>query len=308
VSAYGPCHGVERDNFVAWLFNLNIPVDENWLLVGDFNFIRSQEDRNKPGGDLNDMFLFNEEIGHLWLLELQLKGRKFTWSNMQEIPLLEQLDWFFTSSNWISVLPNTMVLPLAKTGSDHVPCVVSIDTNIPKAKLFRFENYWVQMPGFIECVSKSWEKLSHKGYSFAILVDKLKTLRYDLKKWHTSLSKLKALIQNCNKVILLLDTLEEERPLSRPKFNFRNIVKLHLDELLKAECTYWHKRCTAHWIKQGEDNTKFFHSMATERYRRNSIAMLKDDQGNEIMDHDQMAGVLWNSYKERLGRSEGIEM
>jgi endonuclease/exonuclease/phosphatase family metal-dependent hydrolase len=136
VSVYGPCHGVERDNFVAWLFNLNIPVDENWLLVGDFNFIRSQEDRNKPGGDLNDMFLFNEEIGHLWLLELQLKGRKFTWSNMQEIPLLEQLDWFFTSSNWISVLPNTMVLPLAKTGSDHVPCVVSIDTNIPKAKLF----------------------------------------------------------------------------------------------------------------------------------------------------------------------------
>jgi hypothetical protein len=48
--------------------------------------------------------------------------------------------------------------------------------------------------------------------------------------------------------------------------------------------------------------------MATERYRRNSIAMLKDDQGNEITDHDQMAGVLWNSYKERMGRSEGIEM
>jgi hypothetical protein len=155
VSVYGPCHGVERDNFVAWLFNLNIPVDENWLLVGDFNFIRSQEDRNKPGGDLNDMFLFNEVIGHLGLLELQLKGRKFTWSNMLEIPLLEQLDWFFTSSNWISVLPNTMVLPLAKTGSDHVPCVVSIDTNIPKAKLFRFENYWVQLPGFIEALFTS---------------------------------------------------------------------------------------------------------------------------------------------------------
>jgi hypothetical protein len=100
------------------------------------------------------------------------------------------------------------------------------------------------------------------------------------------LSKLKALIQNCNKVILLLDTLEEERPLSRPEFNFRNIVKLHLDELLKAECTYWRKRCTARWIKQGEDNTKKFHAMATERYRSNSIDMLKDDQGNEITDHD----------------------
>jgi hypothetical protein len=28
-------------------------------------------------------------------VELPLKGRAYTWSNMQENPLLEQLDWFF---------------------------------------------------------------------------------------------------------------------------------------------------------------------------------------------------------------------
>jgi hypothetical protein len=33
-------------------------------------------------------------------------------------------------------------------------------------------------------------------------------------------------------------------------------VKLHLDELMKAECGYWKKRCTVRWIKQGEENTK----------------------------------------------------
>jgi hypothetical protein len=105
-----------------------------------------------------------------------------------------------------------------------------------------------------------------------------------------------------------LDTLEEERPLYRTEFNFRRIVKLHLEDLLKAECGYWKKRCTIRWIKQGEDNTKNFHAMATERYRRNNIAMLKDDQGNEITDHDQMAGMLWNNYKDRMGHSEGISM
>ena len=57
--------------------------------------MRSIENRNQPGGDVNDIFLFNEIIGHLGLLELPLKGRAFTWSNMQEQPLLEQLDWFF---------------------------------------------------------------------------------------------------------------------------------------------------------------------------------------------------------------------
>ena len=50
VSVYGPCQGEARDNFVSWLYNLQIPMDDNWLLVGDFNFIRSLENRNLPGG------------------------------------------------------------------------------------------------------------------------------------------------------------------------------------------------------------------------------------------------------------------
>src|SRR4051812_38370101 len=135
VSVYGSCQGPMRDEFVQWLYDLNIPDGDNMLLLGDFNFIRSPENRNRPGGDLNDIFLFNEIIGHLGILELPLKGRAFTWSNMQDEPLMEQLDWFFTSSSWISVYPNTVVLPMAKTSSDHVPCIVSIDTDIPKSNL-----------------------------------------------------------------------------------------------------------------------------------------------------------------------------
>jgi hypothetical protein len=32
VNVYGPCQGEERDNFVQWLYNLNVPDDEDWLL------------------------------------------------------------------------------------------------------------------------------------------------------------------------------------------------------------------------------------------------------------------------------------
>jgi hypothetical protein len=116
------------------------------------------------------------------------------------------------------------------------------------------------------------------------------------------------LIENCNKVILLLDELEEKRSLYRTEFNFRRIVKLHLEGLILAECKYWRKHCTIRRIKQGEDNTKFFHAMATERYHRNTIAMLQDSNGNEVTDHQAMAGLLWADYKERMGRSDGIRM
>jgi hypothetical protein len=58
------------------------------------------------------MFLFNEIIGHLGLLELQLKGKLYMWSNMQSTPPLEQLDWFFTSANWIRDYRNMMVFSI----------------------------------------------------------------------------------------------------------------------------------------------------------------------------------------------------
>ena len=54
---------------------------------------------------------------------------------MQDNPLLEQLDWFFTSADWISSYPMTEVLPLARTASDHVPCVVTIKTSISKSSI-----------------------------------------------------------------------------------------------------------------------------------------------------------------------------
>ena len=73
VSVYGPCDGPLRDDFVHWLYHLTIPPTEHWLLLGDFNFIRSMDNRNLPGGNVNDIFLFNEIIGHLGLLELPLK-------------------------------------------------------------------------------------------------------------------------------------------------------------------------------------------------------------------------------------------
>jgi hypothetical protein len=79
-------------------------------------------------------------------------------------------------------------------------------------------------------------KKSCKSYSSAILVDKLKGLRADLKKWHVSLARIKGLIQNCNKVILVLHTLEEQRPFYRSEFNFKKVFQLHLEDPLKDEC------------------------------------------------------------------------
>jgi hypothetical protein len=110
--------------------------------MGDFNFYRSTANRNRPRGNTNDMMLFNDIIHHLSITKLPIKGRGFTWSNMQDQPLMQQLDWFFTTPNWTMSCANTIVLPLEKSTSDHTPCRIQIGTQIPKASLFRFEMVW----------------------------------------------------------------------------------------------------------------------------------------------------------------------
>ena len=296
---YCPCTEPDR-----WFRGHNIADTENWIFLGDFNFYRSISDRNRPGGNIQDTLIFNDAIGHLGLVELPLKGRAFTWSNMQSEPLLEQLDWFFTSVNWTVSYPNTQVIPLAKITSDHIPCKVVIDTKIPRASIFRFENFWAEMSSFQDIVQDSWMQHTHQTDAASVLSTKFKRLRYSLKNWSKQFSNMKTFIANCNTVILHLDALEELRTLYNPEHNLRNILKTHLAALLRSMNTYWKNRYTENRIKFGGECTKFFHAMATITFRKNTIMQLQNDQGVWIQDHESKAGIIWNAFRNRMGVTE----
>jgi hypothetical protein len=102
--------------------------------------------------------------------------------------------------------------------------VVTIGSSIPKAKVFRFETYWTRLPGFLDVVRNIWD-IHCPGDGAKCLSAKLKLLRKGLRKWSSSFQVLDALIQNCNSVILQLDSYEEQRLLHISEWNFRNIVK-----------------------------------------------------------------------------------
>jgi endonuclease/exonuclease/phosphatase family metal-dependent hydrolase len=108
-----------------------MPASMHWLVVGDFNLYRHPDDRNRLGADHSEMFLFNESISKLGLIELQLRGQRFTWSNKQHSPLLERLGWFFTSASWTLEYPSTEVFTRTMETSDHVPCLIEFQLLLP---------------------------------------------------------------------------------------------------------------------------------------------------------------------------------
>lgn len=78
VTVYGPCVDPARSLFICWPRSLDIQEGENWILLGDFNFYRSLENRNKGGGNFQDTLVFSDVIDHLGLVELPLKGSSYT--------------------------------------------------------------------------------------------------------------------------------------------------------------------------------------------------------------------------------------
>lgn len=171
---YGPANSVDKASFLLWLYNLDITSFGDWLLAGDFNLIRSPNDRNRPGANVQDMLAFNDLIQHLDLAEIEFEGRHYSWSNMQSDPLLEKLDWVFTSSSWAASYPDTTVKVLGRPVSDHVPFVVNIGTSIPKVRIFRFENYWVDFSDFSDTVALYWSSTPYYANPAKTLAVKFK--------------------------------------------------------------------------------------------------------------------------------------
>jgi hypothetical protein len=70
-SVYGPQGELDKQMFNTELKGIKHKVKPHWLLIGDYNLIYKAQDKNK--GRLN----------YLEVKELDLIGRKFTWSNNQ---------------------------------------------------------------------------------------------------------------------------------------------------------------------------------------------------------------------------------
>ena len=74
--------------------------------------------------------------------------------------------------------------------------------------------------------------------------------------------------------------------------------------LFKQQRIYWKQRGTIKWVTQGDAGTKFFHANATIKHRKNLITTLEDQNGAMHSVHKEKADILWDSFKDRLGRSE----
>ena len=76
-------------------------------------------------------------------------------------------------------------------------------------------------------------------------------------------------------------------------------VRAELDSLLDQEEVYWKQRAKDFWLKEGDSNTRNFHSHASSKQKHNQIRKLNDADGNVILDKEGLS-KLAKTYFEGL--------
>jgi hypothetical protein len=220
--------------------------------------------------------------------------------------LLQRLDWFFISQEWSVIFPETRAKTLPRDIFDHVPCLVSIKSKVPKPKIFRFKNYWLEFEGFMNVFQNTWLSQTNLPDKAMNLMAKFKIIRKSLKDWQRSLPKIDKIVGDIKLLIEFIDIIEEHRDLSIEEWNFRDLMQIKVAELLHMQKIYWKQRTSIKWITSGDICSSFFHVHATIKHRKNTIVSLTDDNGTIHSEHEHKAEFLWTAFKSRLGSSDFI--
>jgi hypothetical protein len=115
INVYGAAQNDQKHKFLSELSAFCSKCSHPMLIGGDFNILRNESDKNKPGGTNRWSSLFNSIIDVHDLIELELSGRLYTWSNNRNPPTYEKLDRFLVSPEWDLHYNNVNVSGLSRS-------------------------------------------------------------------------------------------------------------------------------------------------------------------------------------------------
>jgi endonuclease/exonuclease/phosphatase family metal-dependent hydrolase len=128
ITIYGDAHDEGRGEFLNERAPFCSSNKEPLLIGGDFNITRYTSEKNKNGNISRFSTMFNSIIDAHSLIEIDMTGGKYTWSNNQCNPTLVKLDRFLMSKQWEDIFPRVKVNKLPREVYDHNPLVLITDS------------------------------------------------------------------------------------------------------------------------------------------------------------------------------------
>ena len=166
---------------------------------------------------------------------------------------------------WFSLFPGSSVTHLDAIFSYHKPLLNQLDEiSIRNQRPWRFKQVWLKEADCHTTVEAAWVNSIFSPNPMSVVEANLRNYQDKLREW--SRGSFRDI--TCN-------IMDKKRPVKEAeKEAIRGIGVDHLhflntelrDSLISEE-KLWQQRSKLHWLKEGDQNTGYFHSRASQRYR-----------------------------------------
>lgn len=267
----------DRRNLWGKLAGLNRDRNFPWCCMGDFNEMVNQWEKDgiRPF-DHARANLFRGFMNEAGLMDMNLKGNKFTWASNPRNGMVvrEKIDRVMVNWAWRERFPHAFALALPIISLDHSPIVVQTYLDERSGVLFRYEAYWDDHPCCKEVVKSGWDEGGTNEYGWNSFLAKSKACKRRLQQWNkrefkradVEIRRLKGELSD------LLNRNADETDWTKIKE-----IQEQIKELWKREEMYWFQRSRVKWLNWGDRNSKFFHASTVQRRGRNRIVRLKNE-------------------------------
>ncbi|GAU41118.1 hypothetical protein TSUD_288080 [Trifolium subterraneum] len=252
-NVYAPCNdGAKQGLWDLLSERLHTLGGKKVCVCGDFNAVEHVDERRSPrvGPSSLDYIPFSRFIDENNLIDLPLCGRKFTWFKGDGLAM-SRLDRFLLSEEWCLAWPNCQQVARLRGLSDHCSLVLSAN-----------EEDWGTRPS-------------------RMLKEKFKMIKATLKDWHsTHVQNLPSRIDSLKDRLAVLDHQGEEVTLSEAEIEEIHRVMSDIHSLSRMNASISWQQSHSLWLKEGDTNSKYFHSVLAGRRRRNAISVIQADGVN----------------------------
>lgn len=243
---------------------------------------------------------FRDVISGCGPTNIVLEGYPYTWakSKGKENAVEERLDQAMATEAWLSLFLETRLNNLFEAIFDHSPILLTtkVSTLLHFVRKFRFENTWFNEPDLEDIVVLGWNKVAGDD-----IIVKLDSCTHELNKWGKHLrTRIREEIDKCKSRIDEVRGCDDEN--SANEFNF---LRVRLTDLLVQEETFCRQRAKAYWLKDGDQNTKYFHAHASARKKINKIQHLEHDEHVLVEDHAGMCSIATKYFDDLFEASIG---
>ncbi|KAJ0744136.1 putative RNA-directed DNA polymerase [Helianthus annuus] len=243
-----------------------------WILLGDFNEVRSAEERINSRLDGGASDAFNGFISNTGLLEYSMSGGKFTFISGHFEIKMSKLDRFLVNDAFMSNWPCARVVVHKRGLSDHCPislsCSVADFGPIP----FKFFNSWIGEPKLTEIVNNAVSSASGVRDRDVDLASILKQIKWEIKKWRKDVNF------NNNKqlahMVAVIEEIEAKAaigPISNKDKEKRAELRVQVKYAETIKAKDLQQKARVNWLKFGDENSAFFHRMISINTARNRI-------------------------------------